>query len=289
MKMFKLPLVLGLALGLLALDGATPNTASAQEIQVTGPLAGAPAVRRMRLYRQGRLLLEPNFSMTLQDEYQRSMIAGLHAGYYFTDWLGVGLWGGYNVAGLDTGLTNEIVDGGVTTSRNRLSLPSAENFDEQIANLQWVAALQLEFIPLRGKLSIFQKLFVDTDFYIFLGFAMVGIEERANVITEAGQTGPCAAAGTTCLDTQTARESRVAPAVTFGFGLSMYINNFLALNINYRGLPFSWNTSGFDNSGSADGDFPDGNIDANDRFYKFNHMVTLGLSIYLPTDPTVTE
>ena len=83
---------LGLVASLVAMDAALPaSQASAQEVQITGPLAGAPAVRRMRLYREGRILIEPNFSFTLQDEFARSLIAGAHIGYYFTDWLGVGV------------------------------------------------------------------------------------------------------------------------------------------------------------------------------------------------------
>ena len=38
---------------------AMPSTASAQEIQLTGPLAGAPSVRKLRLYRQGRFEIAP--------------------------------------------------------------------------------------------------------------------------------------------------------------------------------------------------------------------------------------
>jgi outer membrane beta-barrel protein len=277
------------------MDAALPAShASAQEVQITGPLAGAPAVRRMRLYREGRLLIEPNFSFTLQDEFARSLIAGAHIGYYFTDWLGVGLWGGYTVASLETGLTDEIRAGGVTTDRNRLSLPTRENFNDQIANMTYVAALQLEFIPLRGKLALFQKLFVDTDFHIFLGVAMVGVEERAEVaITNTGHDGVgtlCAIGDTTCLEgSQTARSSRLAIAPTFGAGLTMMFNDFVGLNFDWRGMPFSWNTSGTDESGDDDGDFPDGSIDSDDRFFKFNQMVQIGIVIYLPTAPTITE
>ncbi|MCA9613134.1 MAG: hypothetical protein H6721_08880 [Sandaracinus sp.] len=287
---------LTLVASLVAMDAALPaSQASAQEVQITGPLAGAPAVRRMRLYRKGRFLLEPNFSFTIQDEFARSLIAGAHLGFYFTDWLGVGVWGGYNVASLDTGLTDEIRRGGVTTDRNRLSLPSREGFADQIANMTYVAALQLEFIPLRGKLALFQKLFVDTDFHIFLGVAMVGVEERADVaLTSAGSSLPadqqCSVSDAGCLLTsQGARSSRLAIAPTFGAGLTMMFNDFVGLNFDWRGMPFSWNTSGTDESGDDDGDFPDGEIDSDDRFFKFNQMVQIGIVIYLPTDPTITD
>lgn len=286
--------LLGLVASLVAVDAALPAShASAQEVQITGPLAGAPAVRRMRLYREGRFLVEPSFSFTIQDEFARSLIAGAHLGYYFTDWLGVGVWGGYTVASLDTGLTDEIRQGGVTTDRNRLSLPTREGFDDQIARMTYVAALQLEFIPLRGKLAMFQKLFVDTDFHVFLGVAMVGVDERAEVgLTNTGSNAAtqCAVSDVSCLESsQSARSSRLAIAPTFGAGLTMMFNDFVGLNFDWRGMPFSWNTSGTDESGDDDGDFPDGEIDADDRFFKFNQMVQIGVVVYLPTAPTVTD
>ncbi len=78
-------------------------------------------------------------------------------------------------------------------------------------------------------------------------------------------------------------------AVTFGAGLTMYFNDFVGLNLNWRGLPFSWNASGFDDSSPDGGDFPDEQVDASDRFFRLNHMFTVGVVIYLPTSPNITE
>ncbi|MBM4363170.1 MAG: hypothetical protein FJ104_10850, partial [Deltaproteobacteria bacterium] len=55
-----------LAAGLAWLAGE--QTASAQEIMLTGPLAGAPAVRQLKLYREGRFEVAPAVSFTLLDE-----------------------------------------------------------------------------------------------------------------------------------------------------------------------------------------------------------------------------
>lgn len=278
--------ILLVALTLAAVNTFTANQASAQEVQVTGPLANQPAVRNMRLYRAGRFQLEPNFSFGLQSEYSRPMVAGLHLGYYFTDWLGIGAWGGYSVANLDTGLTDEITDGGITTDRNRLSLPNRANFSEQVGRIQWMAALQLEFSPLRGKLAIFEKLFVDTDLYIFVGAAVIGLEERSDV-----SNADCMAVGESCFNaSQVARTSRVTAAATFGVGLSMYFNDFIGLNLNWRGMPFSWNASGWDDANTADGtDFGDGQINSDDRFFRLNHLFTVGIVVYLPTSPEITD
>lgn len=275
------------ALALFAADLVRPGVqlASAQDVQITGPLAGAPAVRRMRVYREGRLMLQPGFSVTLQDEFTKTMFAGLDAAYHFTDWLGVGVWFGYGVVQLDTSLTDEIGAQGVTTDRNRLSLASREGFSDQIGTWDWGAALTANFIPLRGKLALFQKLFVDTDFFIQLGVGFAGISERDDV-----SIGECAPGDAGCfLATQTARQSRLAIAPVIGAGINMYFNDYIGLNVQWRGMPFSWNRSGTDESGSPDGDFPDGEINSDDRIWSLNHMFQIGLVVFLPTSARITE
>jgi outer membrane beta-barrel protein len=237
--------------------------------------------------------------MTLQNEFTRALAVGAEASYGLTDWLAIGVWGAYSVAQLDTGLTDQVSSRGVTTDRNRLSLPSRGGFDNQIGNINWFTSLHLTFVPLRGKLSFFQKLFVDTDFYVFAGAAIVGIEERANVRRNNGSTadlgsGVCGNGASiserdACLvDSQSRRASRAQVAPTFGAGLSMYFNDFIGLTVEWRGMPFAWNTSGTDERG-PDGLFPDSAINYRDQIRHFNHMVSLGLIIYLPTAAEITD
>jgi hypothetical protein len=57
------------------------------------------------------------------------------------------------------------------------------------------------------------------------------------------------------------------------------------MTLEWRALPFAWNTSGTDESGDPAGDFPDDVIDEKDRLAHFNHMFTVGLAFYLPTKP----
>jgi hypothetical protein len=58
------------------------------------------------------------------------------------------------------------------------------------------------------------------------------------------------------------------------------------MTIEWRALPFAWNTSGTDESGDARGDFPDDVIDDKDHLSHFNHLMTLGFAFYLPTEPS---
>jgi hypothetical protein len=61
--------------------------------------------------------------------------------------------------------------------------------------------------------------------------------------------------------------------------------DWLAMTLECRALPFTWNTSGTDESGDPAGDFPDEQIDDKDRLNHFNHMMSLGFAFYLPTEP----
>jgi hypothetical protein len=270
------------------------GSAKAQEIEVSGPLAGAPAVIGLRAYRDLRFQIQAHTTMTLEDEFSRSLLVGGQLMFHVTDWLGIGAWGGFAIANIDTSLTDEVAVKGQTNQVNVLSLPNPEKFPDQIGHINWIAAPQLAFIPLRGKLGIFEKLFVDADFYVHGGIAFVGLEERAAV--DVDQFNACKAEGGGALARQIGcfertlgdKDSRTALAPTFGAGLSLYLADFVAMTIEWRALPFAWNTSGTDESGDSRGDFPDDEIDEDDQLSHFNHMMTLGFAFYFPTKPSLS-
>lgn len=302
--------LIALGLGLATAGGvAHPPRAEAQEVQVTGPLAGAPAVRKMRIYRDGRFQFQPEFGATLVDEFTRTMFFGAQIGYHFTDWLGIHAFFDYGL-GLDTNLTDQVSSTGQRTDYNALSLPSPAGFPKQIGQITMLTGVQATFIPLRGKLSLFQAAFVDTDFYLFGGVAFAGVSERKdvnangdtrclpNTLREARATNKFANANDACLETQSDqwRTSRIAIAPTFGVGLSLYFTEYLAMTLEYRAFPFKWNTSGTDEGGTSkdrkadsSGPFPDGKIDSSDRTQQFNQMFKLGFAFYLPFHGELTE
>ena len=283
--LLRISLVAVLALGLLGTEGLHGvSTASAQSVQVSGPLAGAPAVIDQRVWREMRLHIEPFFAFTIADEYSRSLIVGGELRFHFLDWLGIGGWGGYSVAKLDTNLTKEVQSKGVTTNANRLNLPSREAYPSQVGRINWWSGVEVHFVPFRGKLAMFQKVFVDADIDLFVGAAFVGLEERANTqgFPSPGNVTACGEIGGTptdegCLASQTARASRVAIAPSFGAAFSAFFKEFVGISFRWRGIPFKYNTGGTDNNG-------DGQIDSNDRIRQFNNMFTVGVIFALPPD-----
>ncbi len=338
--------------GALAFLGVTMTAAAAmgQEIQIRGPLANAQSCRRCVQYRAGRISIAPTFGLSLQDEYDRTLWVGAQVNYHFSDLIAIGAWGGFAAAHLPTSLTNAIrrtigSGGNAATTDETLNqwaadpnprsetlatrtpnIPRGERFNQQIGQMNWfISVPQLTLIPLRGKIALFQNIFIDTDFYIFAGLAIVGVTERANYDVNHGRTAgdPIAPVAYDNADglyaNQIARSSRIAFTGTFGVGLNFYITHFLSLAVEYRAFPFAWNTSGFDENTTASScgagglsvdpptaatscsGHPDyqvdrdirGNqdrggrfiIDSVDQVFHFNQMVNFSLSIFLPTAP----
>ncbi len=285
---------------------AFASSAEAQEIQLTGPLKGAPAARHLRYYRKGRIELDPTLSFTLLDEYRRTILVGGRLTYNLTDWLGIGVWGSFGAASSTTDLTdqidkiaprNELTATNVNHTQGTCTNPDGSTytcatgpkaFADQTAKIDYIAAPQVIFTPFRGKLAIFNKIFVDTDLYASGGVAFVGIEERKNC---SGTTGTGTNAVLSCTQPSSfalASTTKVAP--TFSVGLTFYPSNFWSFGVEYRAVPFSWNRSGFDTHGKgSNGNFPDGNIDSQDETFQFNQLVTLSLGFYLPTTPALSD
>lgn len=279
------------------LSPGVEQTAQAQEILLTGPLAGAPAVRKQRLYRQGRLEIAPSVSFTLLDEYERLILVGARLNYNITDWLAIGGWGAYSLPALKlkTNLAERIQDVNqdrITRTPNsvdhKLTRTNLSNdFRDQVGTIDWVVAPQLTLIPFRGKIGVFQSVYVDTDFYIFGGPAFVGRTERADCAPNT--SNPCGPQGTPGSEPfQMAQSTTIAP--TFGLGFQFYLSKWAALGAEWRGLPFSRNTGGFDNHGGGpNGEFPDQQVNDRDREFKFNQMITISFGVSLPFDYQVSE
>jgi hypothetical protein len=295
-------LVLGTALaGALALV-AQERAAEAQEIQLTGPLAGAPAVRKLRLHREKRFEIAPGISFSLLDQYQRTIMPGIKATYHVTDWFGFGLWGGFGIQ-YTTALADELQDKAVD-QRACASNPASKacrltEFNltrngpgtgslkaDQFGKMQWVLAPQLTFVPFRGKLALFSALFVDTDVNLFLGPAFIGMKERATCGFDAdGNT-----AGIKKCNQDFSLDSRVAIAPTFGLGLNFYPSQFIGFGTEFRAMPYSWNSSGFDNhGGGTNEEFPDTAVNSKDREFHFSSIITLYASFQFPTKIKTTD
>jgi hypothetical protein len=311
MKRFTLALVFAV----VAVCGTTKSTSvSAQEILLEGPLAGAPAVRKLVQYRKMRFSIAPQFAYTLVNEYMHNFLVGAELGFNFTDWFGVGLvaYYGFNAP---TKLTNHIgssrdISGEATTptDSNWPSYTGAANFEEQVARLKGMYLAQLNLVPFRGKASLFEKLFVSIDGAVFLGGGIVHFEERKECDATPGGDG-CGYVNATTVNVE--RDSKINGTFTWGLNFTAYVNDWAGVNVLFRMTPFKWNAGGTDESGQAaevwqvvpagddpvwqrtasggEGDYPDGKIDKEDRQWNLNMSIGVGAVFLFPTSPSISK
>ncbi|MFT3771940.1 MAG: hypothetical protein QM820_41570 [Minicystis sp.] len=250
-------------------------------------------MRKLRLHRAGRFEVSVGSSFSLLDQYLRTIMPGATLTYHVTDWLGFGVWGGYGFQ-YTTGLTDELQQKAIA-DRNCAGRPSikacqltAVNLtrgnlsSDQLGHMQWMAAPQVVAVPFRGKISLFGAATVDTDVDLFAGVAVIGMRERQ----------PCGndpdgkkIAGPPCADPSSFQlASRIAVAPTFGLGLNFYPTSFFGVGFEFRALPFSWNTGGFDNHGKpGNKDFPDlSSVNSDDRDFHFNTMISVQAKFAFP-------
>lgn len=316
MKRYSLLLVIA-ATALFTVLPSRP--ANAQEILLEGPLAGAPAVRKMVQFRELRFSAGPQFAYTLNNDYMHNFLVGLKLEFNFTDWINLGLVGYYGI-NAPTSLTNYVNEsrniGGSATTPSESNYPSytgAGNFENQVALLKGIYLAQLGFTPFRGKMSMFEKVFVAIDGTIFLGGGIVHLQERTsciyspedpqypNVDKACGEINDPASG--------LSRTTRITGTFTWGVNFMAYFNNWFAVNLEYRMSPFKWNPGGTDESGesasfwelneaadtwnkvhgTSQGDYPDGIIDENDRQWNLNQSIALGFIFYFPFTPSITE
>ncbi len=320
MKRFTLALVFAV----VAVCGTTTSTSvSAQEILLEGPLAGAPAVRKLVQYRKMRFTVGPQFTYTLLNEYMHNYLVGAELGFNFLDWFGVGLVGSYGFNS-PTKLTRYIKSsrdiGGNRTTPTDSNWPSytgGANFEEQVARLKGMYFLQLNFVLFRGKSSFFEKGFVATDIVFFIGGGIVLFEERTDCDSTLGSGGGGCGTRT---NPNVTRDTKISPTIgTYGFNFDFYINHWAAINIQLRFAPYWWNAGGTDESGQAaetwqverdpqnpgddtddepvwvsrssggDGDYPDGKIDKDDREFHMNMSIGIGAMFLFPTTPRIGD
>ena len=298
----------------LVLVLSVAREAVAQEIILEGPLVGQPAVRELKLLRKGRLSIAPNIGFTLVDDFRRNIILGGKLEYNILDWLSIGIWGGASL-GVETTLTKDIQK---RANSNIMNLPERNKVEAQIGKLNWLLTMQINIIPFRGKLALFSKLFLAADIYIFVGAGVAGIEDRGYSADQEAyenwvRNGPIDPAlkidaggqpVINCWDTSPNdgkaddygacmnMEQRVAFVPTFGLGVTMFIKQWMSLNIEYRAIPFQMNKSGTDEIGlnkkgtyykdgsKDDFGFPNHVINADDRIWYFNHSLQISYSFY---------
>ena len=209
-------------------------------------LEEGPIVRRKLLFRSNRFELSPSLGSTMNDAYKRNYLVGIDANYHLTNHFGLGASGAFGVLTANTDLLNQV----------------NETVDEHISNgLAYSTTtvlfdLHLSYVPLFGKISVFDTNVVNYDFHL-----------------EAGFGGALVAADGTVDDDQL---SGFKPAPVFGMGVRLFIADSFAINFNVKDFVYS----------SADalekGAEPQTEL-------RNNFALSVGASFFFPTDVKVSR
>ena len=222
----------------------TSTPAHAQEIQLTGPLAGracrastcasiARGASRSRRRRRSR----SSTSTGARSSF------GARLNYNIADWLAIGVWGASGA--LSSRPTSPIKSTRPRRATRRTAIRTSRpnDFGDQTAKMQWIAAPQISSFRSAAS-SPSSRRSSSTPTSMFTAAWPSSGSKSAETAAPAGQV--------TCTDPNSfALASRMAIAPTFGLGLKFYMTNFLSLGVEYRALPFSWNRAGFDSRGAG--------------------------------------
>ena len=251
-----------LALGALTCLGALialPSTSFAQQESVDGeylrpsPLEeGGSVVRRKLLFRSTRFEVAPLVGFTLADPFNRNILAGANVSFHLTNSFGIGATFGYGVTSLSTDLRNNI----------DAVVPEEDRSEIAYSTTRFVANVEGSYVPLFGKLSLFNSVILNYDLHLLLGAGFVGRGAQPSF-----DTGATSAA----IDTL----SGGTAAGVVGVGGRFYLNDFISFNTQVRDYIYSSSQVSFGTVGEPE--------------LRNNLMLSVGASFFFPTAVKVSR
>jgi outer membrane beta-barrel protein len=255
---------------------ALPQVAHAQR---RSPLADAPAIRKRLELRDTRIEIGVGWTSTVGQDYYHSQLLGGRLAFHFTDWLSIGVLGGFGLVQLETAYNERLIQSLPATEAERTVArePLKSEATAALEHIKWMAAAQLEFTPFTGKYSLFGKIFAHYDFYAAAGAGAIGV-------APAGTVGACSDATTTGanMPIRACGLSGPRPGPTVALGLHTFFNQFLALNVELRDFITQVNPSGRD----VNADLGASNADTS---WQSTFMVTGNLMLYFPTVAAISQ
>ncbi len=172
------------------------SLAHAQEIQLTGPLRGAPSLRHRWVWREGRVEVSPILGAAAADPRHPVGLTGIEAVYYPFDEIGFGFFG-----------ASALVGGGTAGA------------------LRSIASPELVLVPWSGKTAFFHQIYFPFDVHLRAGGARVTTYGRETPGAEvagtlgAGFTGFASQFFSMGVDYRAVLRDSVNHIVTLSFGL----------------------------------------------------------------------
>jgi outer membrane beta-barrel protein len=245
------------------------------------------AVRHKVEMRADRFEITPTFEGSIGADFRHTVAGGAKLEYHLTDTISIGgliLFG----TSFNTGLMDEIEASlpGTQTASN--PTPAASTAADHANDMPLHGGLGITLTPWFGKLSLFQKVFVNYDIYVSGGF---GFAQTKNSFSGSDNATVCDAF---CNDPDPTKHvfndprndgphnAGFNPGVQVGGGIHFYFNRWLGLDVSIRDYFFTDNPSGLDFNADL-------KVDGSDRRFMGHLFVGVGISMYLPPNAKISR
>jgi len=255
---------------------------AAQAERRTNDLADDVAVRHRRLLVKNRLEFTPLFESTINADFRHIIGGGAKLEYHLTDMLSVGGIGVFSTA-INTKLVNRIMD---TLEANPMNPrePSRDELEVRLNEMPFHGAAYVSLTPWYGKLAAFSQAYLAFDFYFQAGLAFATLKSDCpeDICTDdaPGESKPGPGGETIPPDNDPNNDDPLNDGqrlgLYLGFGIHVFLNDFIALDLTVRDYAFDDNPSGADYNA---------NLAVTDEDSRFLHhlFVGVGFSIMFPT------
>lgn len=256
--------------------------ASAEPRRKNSEFINDVAVRHRRLLVKKRFEFSPLFESTINADYRHIIGGGAKLEYHFSDMISAGVIGVGSTA-INTKLISRIMDTLEDNPANPRE-PSREELETRLNEMPLHGAAYLSLTPWYGKLAAFSQAYVAFDFYFQAGLAFAQLKSDCPTTIcsdmNPGESTPGPGGETIPPDGNPNNDpplndgSRLG--LYLGFGIHVFLNDFIALDLTVRDYAFDDNPSGADFN--AD-------LAVTDEDSRFLHhlFVGVGLSIMFPT------
>ncbi len=252
---------------------AAPTLRAEEEAERrVGPLVDAPAIRHRVELRDKRFEIGAGVGTTVGQDFYHAVLLNLKLGFHLTDWLAISAVLGQNITpGFKTAFTDKLEKTLPTATNPDNRAPSKKQALDGMNKIAQVIGLQGEIAPFAGKFSLFGKFFANYDLYVFGGPGFINFQSDGEACTAGTEMvgGSCPVTG-------------FKMGATFGGGFHAFINDFVAINAEFRDIMVRNNPAGRDATG-------DDVATDKDLTWDQNFMILVNAQFFLPGKAKVSD
>lgn len=271
-------------LAALLLTATVGSQAAAERPE--SPLVKEPAIRRRLEMRRMRFEVTPHFMISMNQAYKHAFGPGLTLQFHFFDWLGIGVEGSYffnSRTELEKKVRNALPDFSTTDYQPPGPQPNVAIHDGRVLGINAAISAYLVLTPFSGKFAMFSAAFLKYDLYAMVGVGLVNYVQSGGDKNVGETFGIQPVNGQPDPNLQDARiYAGFKAGGMFGFGIHMYFNNFIGLQLEMRDYIVQANPGGGDSNA-------DRQLTKKDQTVQNNLFFGLGITLMLPPNPKVTR